>query len=75
VLYIIRSTINALAHAGLAVDRRQNYIDGFQRQENPEWSRQEKEEYNVRFLIGTVETGGVGVTFNIADRILLLEPH
>jgi len=24
---------------GLAVDRRQNYIDGFQRQENPKWSK------------------------------------
>jgi hypothetical protein len=42
---------------------------------NPEWSRQEKEEYNIHFLIGTVETGGVGVPFNIADPIVLLEPH
>jgi len=31
--------------------------------------------YDIRFLMGTVETGGVGATFNRADRLVLLEPH
>jgi hypothetical protein len=57
------------------IDNRQNYIHGFQYQVNPEWSRQEKEEYSVRFLIGMVETGGMGATFNMSHRIVLLEPY
>jgi hypothetical protein len=52
-----------------------DYIDGVQHQVNPEWGRQEKEKYNVYFLIGTMKKGGVVVMFRIVDRIVLLEPH
>jgi len=39
------------------------------------WIEKEEAEYNVRFLIGTVDSMGAGVILHVADRIVLMEPH
>ena len=48
---------------------RQNCIDGFQGKIHANWTEKEKAEYNVRFLIGTVDAMGAGITLHAADGI------
>jgi SNF2 family DNA or RNA helicase len=60
---------------GYNAEARQNYIDGFQGKVHANWTDEEKARFNVRFMIGTVDSMGAGVTLTEADRIVLMEPN
>jgi hypothetical protein len=69
--YMFRKGKTVLLNAISSASERENYIDGFQRASRPDWRREDKLKYDVRFLIGTTGILGTGVTLNIAERMVL----